>query len=196
MHSFSVRMLSPAQVRTLYEERLRDDFPPDELKPLWIIERAIARGEYVCYGAAEGEQTLAYAFFVRLEFSNGTCALLDYYAVRKDLRGKGMGGGFLQALIAGPLKGMTCVLLEVDDPDCAADAQERMIRERRLRFYLRNGLTDTAVTAVVYGVSYRILVLPVGVASSPEETRRVYAAIYRAMLPAKIYAEKVEIHSP
>ena len=169
---------------------MREDFLPAEIKPLSAIERAWNRGKYVCWGAMAGEDILSYAFFIKLQ----GIALFDYFAVKKEARGTGVGSAFLQALMAGKLSGMDAVLLEVDDPACAADEAERNIRDRRLAFYLRNGLADTAVTAVVYGVQFRILALPVGPCPSPDDTRRMYAALYRAVMPPKIFESKVVIH--
>ncbi len=190
MQPFAVKELTLAQIRALYEGRLREDFPPAEIKPLSAIERALSRGEYICWGAIAGEEILAYAFFIRLK----GIALFDYLAVKKEVRGTGVGSAFLQALMAGHLSGMDAVLLEVDDPACAEDEAERNVRDRRLAFYLRNGLADTAVTAVVYGVQFRILALPVGLCPSPDDTRRMYADLYRAVMPPKIFASKVLIH--
>ena len=190
MRPFAVEELNLAQIRALYAGRMREDFPPDEIKPLSAIERALARGEYVCFGAMDGEDILAYAFFIKLK----EIALFDYLAVKKETRDTGIGSAFLQALNAGFLRGMDAVLLEVDDPACAGDAAERTVRDRRLAFYLRNGLADTSVTAVVYGVQFRILALPVGPCPSPDDTRRMYADLYRAVMPPKIFASKVLIH--
>ena len=192
--SFALRELGLEEVRPLYEERLKEDFPPNELKPLWAIERALEKGEYACYGAARGEDLLAYAFFVVIREGEARWALFDYYAVRRDLRDRGVGSAFIQALVAGPLRDMDCVLLEVDDPAFAPDPAELETRRRRLDFYLRNGLTDTSVTATVYGADFRILALPVGAPLAPGETRRVYGALYRAMMPPRIYARMVDIH--
>ena len=191
---FCVRALALPQIRALYAERLSVDFPPDELKPLSAIEQAFARSAYACYGAVDGDRTLAYAFFVKLNEHGRRLALFDYFAVDRMLRGQGVGGRFLQALIAGPLRDLSCVLLEVDEPACAASPEDQETCLRRLRFYLRNGLTDTSVTATVYGVTYRILALPVGTVPDPAETRRVYAALYRSVMPARIFSSKVIIH--
>ncbi len=73
--------LAPDQIRALYRERLVDDFPPDEVKQLSVIETAMATGRCACYGALFGGETLVYAFFV----SHGRLALLGYYAVRRGL---------------------------------------------------------------------------------------------------------------
>ncbi len=194
MQSFTVEELTLNQIRALYKGRMREDFPPAEIKPLSAIERAFRRGEYVCFGAMAGEDIAAYAFFIRLREGEKSIALFDYLAVKKEARCTGIGSAFLQALTAGYLRGMDAVLLEVDDPACAGDAEERNIRDRRLRFYLRNGLKDTSVTAVVFGVQFRILALPVGPCPTPDETRRMYAALYRAVMPPKIFAGEVLIH--
>ena len=142
-----------------------------------------ARGEYICYGAFDGGAILAYAFFVLM----GRKALFDYFAVDEALRDRGIGSRFLRALIGGPLSGMDCVLLEVDDPGAAPTSEERQVRERRLAFYLNNGLEDTHARATVYGVDYVILSLPVGPAPDSEQARRVYADLYRAILPPRFY---------
>ena len=194
MPAFTVEELTLSQLRALYFGRMREDFPPDEIKPLSAIERAMKRGEYVCFGAMDGEEILAYAFFIRLVEGKSGFALFDYFAVKKEARCTGVGSAFLQTLIKGPLKSMSAVLLEVDDPACAWDEEERNIRNRRLRFYLRNGLRDTSVTAVVFGVQFRILSLPVGPCPSPDDARRMYAALYRAVMPPKIYESQVLIH--
>lgn len=188
-YKFSVRTLRVEEIKALYRERLAKDFPPDELKPLSMIMAALERDAYMCYGAVAGETILAYAFFVKC----GNDALLDYYAVRDDLRDAGIGSRFIQELIAGPLQAMNCVLLEVEDPDCAQDMREREIRNRRLSFYKRNGLGETGVKAVVWGVSYCILELPVAEWHPSNHIQTVYSELYHTMMTEKVYNEKVRI---
>lgn len=191
--AFDVVELNLRQVRSLYARRMVEDFPPNELKQLEHIERYLARGVYVCYGAMAGDDILAYAFFVRL--AEEGCALLDYFAARRDLRDVGVGSRFLRALVAGPLSAFRCVLLEVDDPDFAPDPEEAELRLRRLRFYLRNGAADTSVRAVVFGVAFSVLALPVGPVPSRGEAGRMYAALYRAMLPPELFEQKVRMEA-
>lgn len=182
-----IRELTLNQIRKLYSERLKRDFPPDEIKPLARIERALAQGEYICYGAMDGEAILAYAFFVVA----GCRALLDYFAVAEELRDGGIGSWFMRELIGWPLSDMECVLLEVDDPDFGEEHEEVALRTHRLAFYLRNGLTDTGLRTKVYGVDFRILSLPVGKRPSIEQTREVYAKLYHTILPPKLYEKWV-----
>ena len=188
-HDFSIRTLTEDDIRRLYSERLKEDFPPDEVKPLAMILRALKKGRYVCFGAVADESILAYAFFVQA----GADALFDYFAVKKELRSQGIGSRFLQRLIRGPLRDHADVLLEVDDPDLAPDEEEYRKRERRLAFYLRNGLTETSVRAEVWHVGYRILALPIGHIPDPDDARRIYASLYRMMMPEALFKKMVII---
>ena len=184
-----VQALSLLQIRRVYSAQMTGDFPPDELKPLAIIEKALAEGNYCCYGAfCEGE-IIAYAFFVQME----RLALLDYYAVKREVRDRGIGGRFLKALMTDALRGMDCVLLEAEDPDRASNETDHSNRQRRIRFYLRNGLEDTGVRTCINGVPYRVLTLPVGREVSPQQVRQAYASLYHAMLPRKLYDEMVRL---
>ncbi|MBR5110183.1 MAG: GNAT family N-acetyltransferase [Clostridia bacterium] len=194
MDLFTVETLSLSQIRAVYRERMKQDFPPDELKPLKMIEGALARDEYVCFGAVRCEEILAYAYFVKVKEDGKPFALFDYYAVRKDLRGQKIGSLFIQALMRGPLQDMDAVVLEVDDPACAESPKELDIRSRRLAFYLRNGLKDTGVAATVFGVQFRILALPLGSPMAADEVKRRYAALYRALLPDRLFKKEILIH--
>ena len=122
---------------------------------------------------------------------NGRCALLDYLAVREDLRGSGTGSGFLRKMTTGLLHRFENVLLESEDPDYAETDDERETMERRLRFYRKNGLTETGVISTVWHVHYRILQFQVGRRLSSEETREIYRSIYRVLLPEILYQTMV-----
>jgi len=175
----AIEELTAEEVREVYRTRLVRDFPPNEVKRLSLIEKTARRGGYRCYGLKDGDGLLAYAFFMVLERQ----ALLDYYAVRQDLRGTGVGSRFLRELGEGVMKGNDCVLLETEDPDAVTDPEAKMKRERRLHFYLKNGLLDTGVRSRVYGADYRILQFPGGAIPERNEVTARYTAHYRDILP-------------
>lgn len=196
MQSFCVTELTLEQVRAVYAGLLAPAFPENELKPLKRIEAAVRRGEYLCCGAVAEGDVLGAAFFVRIRRGGRTLMLFDYLVVRPDLRCRGIGAAFLQALIGGPLRGADVALLEVDDPDRADDCGERALRRRRLMFYLRNGLCDTGARATVYGAAFRILALPGGDVIPPEQAREMYAALYKAIFPPHTFRHRVVIEGP
>lgn len=193
MESFDIRQLTAAQVRAVYRQHITHDFPDDERKPLSAILRAMERGEYLCFGAFREEELLAYACFVMIQEGERTLYLFDYLAVCRGLRDRGIGSGFLQALMSGPLRNAGCVLLEIDDPDYAEDADERALRLRRERFYLRNGLKHTGVSACVFHVHYKIMELPVCPLHPRQAVSQIYQRLYHAVMPEWVYRRMVEV---
>ena len=193
--SVSVRELTREEVRLLYREHMKDDFPKNELKPLSMMEAALDRGDYLTLGAfltdPPDPSPAAYAFFV----TPGDAALFDYLAVRRDLRDCGVGSAFLRSL--GPtLARFRPVLLESDDPDHAPNEGERTRRLRRLAFYERNGLIDTGVRGWAFGADYRILVFPSPSGApipEPEDTARLYRDLYRTFLPEPVLNRAVRV---
>ena len=195
LSAVSVRELTREEVRRLYRERMKDDFPANELKPLSMLEKAMDRGDYLTLGAFIPDRPdsgpAAYAFFA----APGDAALFDYLAVRRDLRDCGVGSAFLRAL-SPTLDRFRTVLLESDDPDSAAEEGERTRRLRRLAFYERNGLRDTGVRGSVFGADYRILVFPSPSGAplpEPEDTARLYRDLYRTFLPEPVLNRAVRI---
>ena len=80
-----LRLLTARQLRQVYRERVRSDFPPSERRPLASMEHLRAAGVYDTWGMYEGEELLAYAFLWRSEAYG--VALLDYLAVCREGRG-------------------------------------------------------------------------------------------------------------
>jgi len=179
----NVRRLSDfAQIKLLYQQRLKKDFPRNERKPLASMRRSWKNDAYDCYGLFEGDEILGYAFFVRLKNDY----LLDYFAIDVNRRDAGFGSIFLQQVSA-CLAHANCVIVEVEDPDKAKDAKTRALRERRLQFYVRNGCRETDLTAVVFGADYRILEMPAKASHTTEELRLIYSDLYRSILPGLFF---------
>ncbi len=185
----SVRRLTDfAQIETLYKTRLKQDFARNELRPLASLRRSWQRDAYDCYGLFDGETLLGYAFFVRL----GQNYLFDYLAIAAEHRDEGLGSVFLQKL-ASRLTDADCVVGEVEDPDRAKNDEDRELRERRLRFYLRRGYRKTALTSRVFGADYRILEVPTGKTHATDELRAVYTALYESILPGLFFRTQFKV---
>ena len=191
MENLRIRRLDLPGIREAYRLLIRDTFPDNERKPLAMIEQAFLRGRYIGFGAEREGALLAAAFFAVLPGEEGTDALLDYLSVRKDLRGQGIGGGFLGALAKAELPAFANALVEVEDPD-AAEGEAKRLRQRRLNFYLRCGFQETPVCAEVYRVGYRILRYPLPGAG---DTAAIYRAICRDILPQGMYERFFRIKS-
>ena len=85
-----ITRLSAAECEDLYRSALPRDFPAAELKPFAEIQRLLESGVYEpLLLTDDAGARLAYAWQVVLPGQR--TALLDYFAVRCDLRGSGVG---------------------------------------------------------------------------------------------------------
>ena len=182
-----IRQLTLEEAEQVYEERMTEDFPEDELKPWNVIRQAIRRGGYACWGMFEGEALEAYAYFVIEEEEGKRLALLDYLAVRRDRRDSGVGFHFLQEFGRGSLDGFDLVILEAEDPAFASGEEEKALRIRRLHFYDRCGLCDSGVRYRTFGVPYVILEWPVHGLHSTETVADAYVQLYHSVMARSVH---------
>lgn len=184
-----LRTLSKKEIQAVYRDHLRHDFPEDERKPLAMILRALDRGQYLCLGWMDGEQLIGYAFFV----TNGVHYLLDYLATVSTRRGLGHGSAMLREL-ASYLSGVSSVLVEIEDPAFAETPDEALLRNRRMQFYLRNGLRSCEVTFSTFGVEYLLLEMTQFGMHSRAEIMQLYQEHYRSILPEAIFRKMIIPH--
>ena len=192
---YSIRHMRIDEGRETYYRYITADFPPDEVKPWSVIERMLLRKQYVCLGIyrAGNENLCGYAFLAIQERGGRKEYLLDYFAVRKELRGKGIGSWFL-AQMPGCLFDAACILLESENPSYARDEDDRRIRSRRLSFYKAGGAEDPGLEVCVYGVEYRVLLFATGGSCPLKEAVAAYEMFYHSFLSDDIYQKQVRIH--
>ena len=188
-----LKNLNAQQTAQIYSSLLVHDFPADERKPLKMILDAMAQGKYRCIGIFEGEALRGYAFFVTLEQNGQPEILLDYYAIVQAYRGGGIGSAFLRQ-IPSLFPEAGAVLIEAETPEAADTEAEKMIRERRIRFYERCGCKNSGIRAAVFGVDFNLIQMPVGGLYSAHEICQIYASIYQKLLPESVYHSKIAIY--
>lgn len=171
-------LLTKQQIKQIYREHLKNDFPASERRPLRAMLRSMRRGTYTCYGLTEGGELMAYAFFVH----TGREYLLDYFAAVEGKRASGYGSVFL-GLLREKLQNAEYVLAEVEEPDSAQDEKEKETRTRRIRFYGRAGFADTGVRARTFGVDYRIIGMQTEKPFDKERICELYVALYGKAMP-------------
>lgn len=92
---------------------------------------------------AETAQGRVNGFALVLHFPRLNCSFLDYLAVRRDIRGSGLGSALYEAVREYCLDiGSRALLLETepDDPDLVEDEETLAENRRRLRFYEHYGV--------------------------------------------------------
>lgn len=157
------RKLTADEVTRIYRGYMVQDFPTDELKPLSHILRSMEAGFGFSLGVFEGEELAGYAVFILCEETG--CALLDYFAILADRRGKGMGHSafsLFETYFKKQLPEVEGLYIESERISAAENEKQRRIRERRIAFYLSCGCEMTALCSVLFGVEYSVLYKPLG----------------------------------
>ena len=140
-----ITRLSAAECEDLYRSALPRDFPAAELKPFAEIQRLLESGVYEpLLLTDDAGARLAYAWQVVLPGQR--TALLDYFAVRYDLRGSGVGTAALGLVRDYDAMRVHDLVLECEHP---AEAPDPSIARRRIGFYLRAGARATALESRV-----------------------------------------------
>ena len=184
------RELGAEERAAYYTEKLSRDFPPAELKPLSTIERMCEKGAYHCYAFFDGADEVGYAWLV----TEGCFTLLDYLAMEPSCRGKGYGSQILPIITGELIPDGNTLLIEAENPACAASLDDREVRLARLRFYKKGGMRLTEVLGKAFGVEYRIFA---GGAERPDKAvADGLDAVYAAILPETVYKQNVRIWMP
>lgn len=185
-----MRLMALEEAMCVYEQFLVKDFPKDEVKPFSIIRNLMEKGLYHPYGFYEGEQLKAYAWVTRAQDSE--MMLLDYLAVCAYDRGQGIGSQCLKMLGHSQIAPQG-LIIEAENIDFALNKEQRQIRERRVQFYLRNGLWQTSLHTCVYGVEYLILVM--GKKRESQTVLQDLEKIYHVLLTDEKYQKHVRLNS-
>ena len=182
-----IKRLSAAECEELYRDALPRDFPAAELKPFAEIKRLLDAGLYEPLLLTDADGTrMAYAWQVVLPGQR--TALLDYFAVRCDLRGGGVGTAALQLVKAYDAMRVRDLVLECEHP---AEAPDPTVARRRIGFYLRAGARATALESRVFGTRYAVLSLPCGGTATDAALCKELRALYAVMVPQPYYRGNV-----
>lgn len=204
-----IRTLTFPEISAIYQEHLLNDFPANEVKPLFVMKSLLEKQLYQCYGlfedagvagivpgtaAASGmtrqPAVLAYAFLCRGHRSSSL--ILDYFAVVSTSRQQGYGSQFLE-LLRHKFEDAAGILAEVESVEQGEDDAERLVRQRRLDFYLRNGFCRTRVAGKIFGVDYDIVFLPLAKSCEDPFVCAEMEEIYRTMIPKLMFWKNVHL---
>ncbi len=169
------RLLDEREVESLYTEHMREDFPPDELKPLAVLLSLMERGIYEPYALFEDGRVVAYAFYWKTE-EDRPYVMLDYFAVVPQERNKGRGSALLREMLERFCRGGKGVFGEVEVPD-TGDEEVDDLRRRRIGFYQRSGMQVRDFMTKCFGVSFHMITY--GPEIPDEELMEIDRAIYR-----------------
>ncbi len=180
------RLLDKCEVEKLYRDHMREDFPPDELKPLAMLLSLMERGIYEPYALFEDGRLVAYAFYWKAE-EEKPYVLLDYFAVVPQERNKGRGSALLREMLERFCQGRQGVFGEVEVPDTGEEVVDDL-RRRRIGFYKRSGMRVLDFKTKCFGVPFHVIAY--GPDISDEELMEIDRAIYRTACADEATFEK------
>lgn len=184
-----LKSMDEAQIGVLYENSMRRDFPPSELKSLSAIQNMKRKGIYDVLGAYQEDGGLAaYALLYRPKAER--VALLDYLAVEPSLRCAGVGSTMLAKLRRHYAAATDVLLIECERPKAAPDEMEA---RKRIRFYTQAGAQLTNVRIWLFDVEYSILVLPCSGEIPERDWAKQMLSMYQQMLPKALYDQNVHL---
>ena len=148
----------------------REAIPQSERKGDDTLRGMLQRVDYQFQIARMGDAVAGFSIVKCFTEADG--CLLEYMAVDRPIRGRGIGGALFRAACGSATTASRYVLLEVDSD--AQPVPDRDIRARRKSFYRALGCLEVA------GLSY---LMPSVTEQRPPEMNLL---VYRRMLPATI----------
>ena len=155
-------------------------FPKYERLPWWVLRLFTLNknANLTCY-YANGE-------FCGFTFDVITDSILYlmFFAVKRELRGKGCGSAILKYLKENNPSRAITLNVEIIDPS-AENAEERV---KRVEFYKKNGCVMTGVKCLLYGVDFNIMLRPISSSClSDKDTLTELEKIYHTMFDIELY---------
>lgn len=190
LSELELRDMSPDEMRAAYLGHMVNVFPPCELKPCDSIYSEMLDNRFLACGLYAGEELIAYVFTSCMP---GRAQLFGQYVVVKEpYRCMGVGAELMSRVMA-RYSGYRCFMADVEDPDFATDETDLGQRERRMRFYIRNGFRRTRVKAHVYGVDYEVIVRDISAHADDREVFEAANALYESMAYPGTFPDKYRV---
>lgn len=192
MNKLNWRLLTADELKRVYLDEMRRDFPAGELKPLSMILTSEAAGTAHTWGVFDGGTLAAYLLMVR----PAGCAVtqLDYFAVLPQYRAGGLGAKLLADLPAHEGDAQAIII----ESECPEKAEDEAMAKRRLGFYARCGARDTGWTEHLLDAWFRVLVLPCGDGTGIEDRPAILALAdcYRRVMGDADWQKYVQLYPP
>jgi GNAT superfamily N-acetyltransferase len=185
-----LRELSADEMREIYNSHMIHVFPENELKPCDEIYKEMLENKFLACGLYAGGELVAYMFTACIP---GRPQLFgQYVVVMEQYRSMGVGGVLLDK-VCEHYAGYRCIMADVEDPEFSVDEADFAQRQRRMRFYMRNGFRHTRVKGHVYGVDYEVIVRNISAEADDAEVFEAANAIYESMAAPGAFPDMFQV---
>ncbi len=183
-----LKNLNTEETTFIYNEYMKEDFPPYELKSLKKMLRLTSEGKYQPMGIYENNELVGYAYLVNYE----NIVILDHFAILKNKRNDGLGAKAINLLSDHFKDKYDIFILEADDPDFFERQEDKDLSERRIGFYKRNGLTQVMFKVTAYEADFIILATNDKI-KDPKKIMELYVGLYVSITNEQKCKENVSV---
>lgn len=180
-----LRPLTAEEFSVAYETVFREAFPPEELKPLFVMEQMRSEAQYEAFGLfLDGSPRGFICCWLDEPY-----VLIDYLCVERVRRNCGLGAEMLEK-IQKYYPPETVFIGEVEAP--TGDPEADGIILRRLDFYRRCGAKGMGYDCALFGVHYKTIVWSAEEVDEEEVCRR-HDGFYRRNFTEKMYSSAIQL---
>ena len=142
--------------KEIYRKHIVKDFPREERSSLNNFKKRIINKNEELYVFSENGEEKAYTIIANLD---NNFILISFLAVFEKYRGEGIGTKLL-AEIKEKFKAKKGIILEVESPIDAISEKDKIIREKRIKFYEKSNYQMLKNTKIFFGNnSFNIMLL-------------------------------------
>ena len=142
--------------KEIYRKHIVKDFPRGERSSLNNFKKRIINKNEELYVFSENGEEKAYTIIANLD---NNFILISFLAVFEKYRGEGIGTKLL-AEIKEKFKVKKGIILEVESPKDAISEKDKIIREKRIKFYEKSNYQMLKNTKIFFGNnSFNIMLL-------------------------------------
>ena len=142
--------------KEIYRKHIIKDFPRGERSSLNNFKKRITSKNEELYIFSENGEEKAYTIIANLD---NNFILISFLAVFEKYRGEGIGTKLL-AEIKEKFKAKKGIILEVESPEDAISEKDKIIREKRIKFYEKSSYKMLKNTKIFFGnISFNIMTL-------------------------------------
>lgn len=184
-----LKVLNLHEIEEIHTKHIPLSFPKDEIRELKNITKLYNSGNYLAIGGYIDGVLKIYGFFVVFDKNY----LMDYLAVVEEQKGQGFGTEFLEKIVP-MISPFNLFFLEVEQVEKAPNQEEKLIRQRRINFYKRNGFSLSGIKADVWKVPFAMMYYGENGKFSDDLMEEMSIKLYKTIFPPKTYKEKIRVY--
>lgn len=165
-------------------------FAKEEIKKDKALKIQIESFNYTGFEIIDNNKIVGYCFVC--DFVESKIIYIDYVMMLKQFQDKGYGTKTIKYLekIYKKYNGIFC---DIENPLFYCSDMQKVERERRVKFYIKNNFIITDVKVNLWNVEYILIYLPINKMIKTEEIKNQYKYLFKSVYSRYIYKNYIKI---